>query len=64
MADEQVSKKRAICVVAVVLAAGFAVMVTPMRLARTAAINAVRTNFALPLRVAGVDAAVAVRFIR
>ena len=37
---------------------------TPMRLARTAAINAVRSNFALPLKAAGVDATVVVRFIR
>jgi Protein of unknown function (DUF4230) len=36
----------------------------PMRLAQTAAINAVRSNFALPLKAAGVDAAVEVRFTR
>ena len=35
---------------------------TPMRLAETAAINAVRSNFALPLKAAGVDAKVEVRF--
>jgi hypothetical protein len=34
----------------------------PMRLAETAAINAVTANFALPLRAAGVDARVEVRF--
>ncbi|MBA4747757.1 MAG: DUF4230 domain-containing protein [Sphingopyxis sp.] len=37
---------------------------TPMRLAQTAAINAVRSNFALPLKAAGVDAEVTVRFNR
>lgn len=37
---------------------------TPMRLAETAAINAVRSNFALPLKAAGVDAKVEVRFNR
>jgi Protein of unknown function (DUF4230) len=36
----------------------------PMRLAETAAINAVRSNFALPLKAAGVDAKVEVRFNR
>lgn len=36
----------------------------PMRLAQTAAINAVTANFALPLRTAGVDAVVEVRFKR
>jgi Protein of unknown function (DUF4230) len=36
----------------------------PMRLAEAAAINAVTANFALPLRAAGVDAAVEVRFKR
>jgi Protein of unknown function (DUF4230) len=35
---------------------------TPMRLAETAAVNAVRSNFALPLKAAGVDAVVEVRF--
>lgn len=35
---------------------------TPMKLARTAAIQAVGNNFALPLKAAGVDAKVAVRF--
>jgi Protein of unknown function (DUF4230) len=34
----------------------------PMRLAQTAAINAVRSNFALPLKAAGVDARVEVTF--
>lgn len=34
----------------------------PMRLAETAAVNAVRSNFALPLKAAGVDAVVEVRF--
>ena len=37
---------------------------TPMRLAEAAAINAVRGNFALPLKAAGVDAKVEVRFNR
>lgn len=36
----------------------------PMRLAEAAAINAVRSNFALPLKAAGVDAKVEVRFNR
>lgn len=35
---------------------------TPMKLARTAAVNAVTANFALPLKSAGVDALVVVRF--
>lgn len=35
---------------------------TPMKLARAAAINAVTANFALPLKAAGVEAKVVVRF--
>ena len=37
---------------------------TPMRLAEAAAVNAVRSNFALPLKAAGIDATVEVRFKR
>ncbi len=37
---------------------------TPMRLAEAATINAVRGNFALPLKAAGIDAKVDVRFNR